>query len=298
MQSNNHEQSVYTLVNPQNGHLAFKIFGIDGHHYFDHVQRLNYYSIVIIKEGSGTLKVDFSTYAFEQNTMMFFSPYQPFMFSKAQGLKGLVIHFHPDFFCIHKHHHEVSCNGVLFNNIYNPPTIYLSEADIVLFDSLIAQMKNEMRNTEIAQYELLVSFLKIMLINASRIKISQFPEITIAQADKQEPFVLQSFKDAIETNFKNKHTASDYAEMLNISPKALAKIIKTHFNKTITDLIAERIVIEAKRELYLTAKPVKEIAYQLGFDDEHYFSRFFKKNADVSPQLYRESVGFARGSVV
>jgi AraC family transcriptional regulator, transcriptional activator of pobA len=84
---------------------------------------------------------------------------------------------------------------------------------------------------------------------------------------------------------------------LNISPKSLAKITKTHFNKTLTDLIAERIVIEAKRELYLTNKSVKEIAYGLGYEDEHYFSRFFKKNADVSPQLYRETVGFAHAEM-
>ena len=39
---------------------------------------------------------------------------------------------------------------------------------------------------------------------------------------------------------------------------------------------------------------VKEIAYELVYDDEHYFSRFFKNNADVSPQIYRETVGFSR----
>jgi AraC-like DNA-binding protein len=53
--------------------------------------------------------------------------------------------------------------------------------------------------------------------------------------------------------------------------------------------------MEAKRELYLTNKTVKEIAYDLGFGDEHYFSRFFKNNAEVSPQIYRETVGYGRG---
>jgi AraC-like DNA-binding protein len=113
--------------------------------------------------------------------------------------------------------------------------------------------------------------------------------------DSEEPFILQKLKDAIEENFKTKHTASDYAELLYISPKALAKITKTHFNKTLSGLINERIIIEAKRELYLTDKTVKEIAYELGYEDEFYFSRFFKVNAEVSPQLYRDTVGFARG---
>ena len=61
-------------------------------------------------------------------------------------------------------------------------------------------------------------------------------------------------------------------------------------------MIHERIIIEAKRELYLTNKTVKEIAYELGFSDEFYFSRFFKNNTEVSPQLYREKVGADRAS--
>ncbi|MEX0662390.1 MAG: helix-turn-helix domain-containing protein [Balneolaceae bacterium] len=85
--------------------------------------------------------------------------------------------------------------------------------------------------------------------------------------------------------------------MLTISAKALATITKKHFNKTLTELISERIIIEAKRELYLTNKPIKEIAFELGYEDEYYFSRFFKKNADVSPQFYRETVGFGKASM-
>ena len=97
-----------------------------------------------------------------------------------------------------------------------------------------------------------------------------------------------------EKHFKAKHTASEYAGLLHISPKALARICKNYFQKTLTDLIAERIVIEAKRELYLTSKSIKEIAWELGYEDEHYFSRFFKRNAEISPQFYRETIGFAR----
>jgi YesN/AraC family two-component response regulator len=74
----------------------------------------------------------------------------------------------------------------------------------------------------------------------------------------------------------------------------LARIAKNYFNKTLTNLITERIIIEAKRELFLTNKSIKEVAYELGYDDEYYFSRFFKKNANISPQLYRQTVGFGK----
>jgi AraC family transcriptional activator of pobA len=156
-------------------------------------------------------------------------------------------------------------------------------------------MKGEMKSTALAQYEILVSYLKIFLITTSRLKAEQQPEALAVMSDLKEPFILQTLKDAIEKDFKKKHSASDYAETLNISAKALAKITRNYFNKTLTELISERIIIEAKRELYLTKKTIKEIAYELGYEDEHYFSRFFKTNAEISPQVYRETVGFGRG---
>lgn len=287
-------QNHFTLVNPLNGHLAFKILPFEDNRFFDHIQRNNYYSLIWLQQGEASLKADFSTYDVRAGHLLAFSPYQPFMLQTGNALNGTAVFFHPDFFCIHKNQDEVACNGVLFNNIYEPPYVMLDEAQQGNFRLLIDQMKTEILKPGIAQTELLVSYLRIFLINASRLKIEQKDGIVPAAADKKEPFILQSLKDAIENNFKKKHSASDYAAMLNITPQALARITRTHLNKTLTSLIAERIVIEAKRELYLTNKPVKQIAYELGYEDEYYFSRFFKTNADVSPQVYRDTVGFDR----
>jgi AraC family transcriptional regulator, transcriptional activator of pobA len=284
-----------TLINPQNGNLAFKIFSFENNVVFDHIQRLNYYSLIWITKGSGKVKADFSEYEFNENTLFAFSPYQPFMFLNDNKLEGTVIQFHSDFYCVHMHQKEVACNGVLFNNIYEPPFTTIDESSAQNFKVILDQMKAEMQNQALAQYELLVSFLKIFLINASRLKTQQQPELLNKIDGLREPFILQNLKDAIEKDFKIKHSASDYADVLNISVKALAKITKSYFNKTLTDLISERIIIEAKRELYLTHKTVKEIAFELGYNDEHYFSRFFKNNADISPQMYRDTVGFGKG---
>jgi YesN/AraC family two-component response regulator len=288
-------QTVFTLVNPQNGNLAFKLFSFEDNSYFDHIQRNNYYSLIWLTQGNGKVKADFSEYDFQENSLFAFSPYQPFMLSSEKTLGGIALQFHPDFFCIHKHQAEVACNGVLFNNIYNPPFIAIDENSASTFRMLNNQMKTEMQHTALAQYESLISYLKIFLITASRLKAEQEPKALQTVSDFKEPFILQNLKDAIEKDFKTKHSASDYAKALNISGSALAKITKTHFNKTLTDLISERIIIEAKRELYLTNKAIKEIAYELGYQDEYYFSRFFKTNADISPQMYRDTVGFGRG---
>jgi AraC family transcriptional activator of pobA len=287
-------QTAFTLINPQTKALAFKIFAFEDDSYFNHQEKYNYYSMILVTKGRGRLKADFSEYEFKENSLMTFSIYQPYMIKAEGAFNGLLINFHPDFFCIHKHHNEVACNGVLFNNIYESPQVQLKETEMELLTTLVNQLKAEMQNTAVAQYELMIAYLKIFLINASRIKIDT--QLLNASSMEKEPFILKTLKDAIEEHFKSKHSPSDYADLLNISAKALNRISKTHFNKTLSNLIAERIIIEAKRELYLTEKPVKMIAYELGFNDEFYFSRFFKSNAEVSPQIYRATVGFARAN--
>ncbi|MCF8450341.1 MAG: helix-turn-helix transcriptional regulator [Taibaiella sp.] len=285
-----------TLVDQQNGNLAFKLFSFEDNEHFDHIQRFNYYSLIWVKSGSGKAKVDFGEHRFAENCLFAFAPYQPFMLTADGKIEGIALNFHPDFFCIHKHQQEVACNGVLFNNIYQPPFVTIDKHSESTINMVLEQMRTEMQKPELAQYELLIAYLKIFLITVSRLKAQQQPEGMEIHTGQNEPFILQKLKDAIEVNFKKKHAPADYAELLFVTPKTLAKITKSHFNKTLSSIINERIIIEAKRELYLTNKTVKEIAYELGYEDEYYFSRFFKVNADVSPQMYRDTVGAGRGA--
>jgi AraC-like DNA-binding protein len=289
-------RSSFTLLNEQNGNLGFKLFFFEDNSYFDHLQRNNYYAVIWVKEGTGVLKTGFSEYHFEQNSLFSFAPYQPFLFS-ANFIKGVAVYFHSDFFCIHKHQTEVTCNGVLFNNIYDTPFFSVDQHLETTLNGVIDQIRSEIQNPGLAQYELLISFMKIFLIAASRAKAVQQPHALEVKQDKAEPFILQGLKEAIDKEFKSKHAPSDYAALLNISLNALTRITKTYFNKNLTSLIAERIIIEAKRELYLTNKSIKELAFELGYEDEYYFSRFFKKNTSISPQMYRATVGFGKAEI-
>jgi len=291
------DKTVFTLVDPQSGNLAFKLFSFESNSHFDHVQRLPYYTVILLQEGKPQLNVDFSEYQLNSPAVLFFTPYQPFMFSGEEVFRGVVLHFHSDFFCIHKHQQEVACNGVLFNNIYKPPFIKIDVADSEKLLQLIRNLKTELAEPALAQHESLISYLKIFLIQCVRIKAAQQQEHAALFEIKNEPSVLQQLNETIENNYRQKHAPADYASLLHISPKTLAKLTKTHFNKTVSEMISERIVIEAKRELYLSSKPIKAIAFELGFDDEYYFSRFFKKQTSVSPQQYRETVGFAKGEL-
>ncbi|ROI13846.1 MULTISPECIES: helix-turn-helix domain-containing protein [Weeksellaceae] len=290
------EQDVFTLINQQNGNLAFKLFSFCDNSHFDHLQRNNFYTVIWIKDGDGLLNVDFSEYLFQKNTVFAFTPYQPFMFSTDKKISGVALQFHSDFYCIHRNPKETNCDTVLFNNIYQEPFISIDNLTENKLNQQLEQLKSEILNKENDNYELLIPNLKIFLVTLSRLKaLSKVNEPKFIEAET--PFILQNLKKAIEENFTQKHSASDYATLLNISANALAKLVKTHYNKTLTDLITERIIIEAKRELYMTSKPIKEVAWYLGYADEFHFSRLFKSKTDISPQLYRETVGFAKAEL-
>lgn len=72
-------------------------------------------------------------------------------------------------------------------------------------------------------------------------------------------------------------------------------MVKAHLHKTRTELIRERILKDAKWDLLHTRKPVKQIAHELGFADELYFSRLFKRATGHSPRFFREYETAVRG---
>jgi AraC-like DNA-binding protein len=287
-------QQSFTLIDPKTMEMALRITEFKDDSLFNSPKKNNYFSMLLISKGKGGVQRDMTSYVFNSGCLLCFAIYQPFIVLPEKELEGVLISFHPGFFCLFKHRSEVSCNGVLFNNLYDTPVVDLNGDEMRSLSVVADQITAELRDRQQPDQDVLLSYLKIFLIQASRIKIGQRQdgEVRISKT----PLTLENLQDAIEINFKTLHSPGDYGELLNISTKALNKASKAHFNKTLSDLIAERRIIEAKRELYLTAKAVKEIAFELGYEDEFYFSRYFKKKVGVSPQIFRYKVGFDKSS--
>ena len=283
-------QASVILVDPRTKEMALSVTFFKDDSLFNSVRRYNHFSMLLVSKGKGNVVRDQTGYEFTSDCLLCFAIYQPFMVKPDSGLEGVLINFHPSFFCLFKHRNEVSCNGILFNNLYDTPVVDLNPDEMRSLSVVADQMKGEMQNRQDPDQDVLLSYLKIFLINATRVKMEQRPGESM-EAGKL-PSTLENLKSAIETHFKTLRTPGDYGRLLHISAKALNKVSKSHFNKTLTSLITERLIIEAKRELYLTSKPVKIIAFELGYEDEFYFSRFFKKNVGVSPQVFRDTVGF------
>ncbi len=125
-------------------------------------------------------------------------------------------------------------------------------------------------------------------------KASQSAGCAVGVTDFRHP-LLGPLRDLIEQNYRTLHSPSDYADLLHVTAKTLGRCVRENLGKTLTDLIRERILTHAKWQLLHTLKPVKEIAAEVGFHDELYFSRLFKKATGISPTFFREFETEIRG---
>ena len=105
--------------------------------------------------------------------------------------------------------------------------------------------------------------------------------------------MANDFQKLLEDHFITERNVSFYASALCLTPDSFSKKIKALLGKTPNKLIQERVVLEAKKLLHLTYKSIKEVAFELNFEDEFYFSRFFKKNVGLSPKHFRKKVGIS-----
>ncbi|WP_242499317.1 helix-turn-helix domain-containing protein [Flavobacterium sp. 140616W15] len=246
------------------------------------------YSIFLL-EGTGRVSVDLVEYTFEGKIILFTSPYQIIHFDVEKPLIVRRLQFHGDFYCIEYHKKEVACNGLLFNNIYQQPYVNLKEKDFTELDYILGKLIAELENRSTYAMAVVRSYLQLILALCSKIK----SEENLVHEERNIHHPLIQFKELLENNFRKERQPSFYATQMNISSNSFSKLCKQYFLKTPSTLIHERVILEAKKLIHLSYKSMKQIAAELNFDDENYFSRYFKKHTGITPTAFRENVGIS-----
>lgn len=254
--------------------------------------RVPLYSILWLAEGRCICRNGRVRHAIRAPALIFATPFQDLELLPDEGsFRGRRLRFHGDFYCIERHKAEVSCNGVIFNNVYAVPYVALDAEGHQQVSRYLDLLEADFRHAdEPGWQDMAIAHLKILLIIATRLKRR---EIELAEAGwpaAAQPMLLR-LRQLIETHFSEWHKPSEYAAALQLSGNALAKLTQRHLLKTPTELIVERSLLEAKRLLHFTPLSIKEIAFQLGFADFGYFGRWFKKHAGITPTEYRDRVG-------
>jgi AraC family transcriptional activator of pobA len=244
---------------------------------------------VLLFEGTGTVKVDITEYSFTGRTVLFTAPYQVVYFKLQEPLKMRSLQFHGDFYCIEYHKAEVACNGLLFNNIYQQPYISPEADDFLEMNYIFSKLAKELGSPGNYAQAVVRAYLQLVLAIGSRIKSDD----TRSVAAEQVYHPVMNFKQLLEKHFLRERQPAFYAAEIGISANAFSKLCRQHFLKTPSALIQERVILESKKLIHLTYKSMKQIAAELHFNDENYFSRYFKKHTGVTPTAFREHVGIS-----
>ncbi len=195
--------------------------------------------------------------------------------------------FNREFYCISDHDSEVSCNGILFFGTQDIPIITIPKGQLKKFNLLHDMFIEEFSTPDNIQGDMLQMLLKRLIIMSTRLAKEQ---LIVKTLGNDQIDTIRRFNFLVDVHYKTKRKVSDYAEMLYKSPKTLSNLFSIYNQKSPQQIILERIALEAKRLINFTDKQNQEIAFELGFNDPAYFSRFFKKMTQMTPSEYRENL--------
>lgn len=229
------------------------------------------------------ISIDGVTYNFPAQTVIPLMVNNSFDFERPADIVSW--QFNREFYCVVDHDKEVSCVGFIFYGSKGHLFIDLEEKDQRRLETLLTVFQDEYEENEDIQEDMLRMLLKRLIILITRLGKKQYLSEDI---DDVEQDLIRNFNLLLEDHFKEYHQVQDYALLLNKSPKTLSHLFAKYNSKSPIQVIKERIVLEAKRQLYYTDRTSKEIAYDLGFDDPATFSRFFKNAAKVSPTQFKK----------
>jgi AraC-like DNA-binding protein len=168
------------------------------------------------------------------------------------------------------------------------PLIQTDSKSHALIESLLAEMYKEFNSSIQVDLRILRSYLEVILLKLARLYQPNDNPQTLPTLQK-----TRKLEQLIDKNFTKLHQPKQYAELMHLSPSYLNNICKQTLGKTLTDLISERLILEAKRLFAYTNLNVDQVSRKLNFTDASYFIRFFKKHTGHTPEQFKQTLNRA-----
>lgn len=261
---------------------TFKNHLID-HSFVEEPHRHNSYVLVFFTKGSGTHEIDFDVFTIQPGSMFFLQPGQMHHWNLSDDVEGFVIFYSQEMYNLYFGQKTIG-DYPFYSSVDNKPEMVFdaseSKAILPYFESMIT----EVNENQLRKQDKIMNLLDIIHIEITR----KYSEKHLHEAHSYN-VKIKGFEVLLEKNFKTEKMPSFYASQLHITLKHLNRICNEILQKTTTEVITDRIILEAKRMLMDKKFTVNEIATELGFNDYSYFTRLFKKNTGKTPTNFRIS---------
>jgi len=247
--------------------------------------RHDFFLMIYFTQGTGTHTIDFVTYDIHPGDIFFMSPAQVHSWELSPDIDGFILFFSVEFYLKDFAHHKIF-DFPFFNTTQYQPLLHLPESHLGFVTQTMETMHDEFCQQNKRVDEVLQSYLNILLIRLSRLYQLQ----TNSEVSLHLIHQIRQLEALVDAHYTNEKSVQAYADKMNLSVKQLNHICKTALNKSTSELIQERIVLEAKRLLVHSDWTVAQIGAHLAYFDNAYFTRFFKKMTGITPEQFRKSL--------
>jgi AraC-like DNA-binding protein len=244
--------------------------------------RINFFALLIVTEGIGTHQVDLKNFALKKGSVLKIAKGQVHAFQENASYSGFLVIFKEEFILTYFSKSSIESISHLYNYHLSDPLV----ENISFSESFIEEVTGEQayENGHVQQ-NILAKILELFLLKLER--VSQNP---ISTTKTNQYLLFFQFKNLVEEGFRTTRNVKDYAAKLSVSPKHLNTIVKNFTRATAKAFIDHYVLLEIKRAILSTDKSLKEIAFEVGFDEVTNFTKFFKKHTNQSPKDFKSTL--------
>ena len=272
------EQTCYFYISTLKGAIQYIKFPLE-------TMKTTFYEVLFLTQGQCTVTDNLNELSVSEGQMRFVAPGKIISVKEPSAdIEGYYLQFDQAFMDTYSGLANV-LHGFPFFDLDAIPVISLSTEQTSFFAFLLHKIKLDF-SQNYSQLKPAICQYIIAILSECKVFYEKVQQENkhLTSADK----IAQEFTRLVYKYYLTKRSLTEYAELLNITPKHLTKCVKQATGYTPMEFIYRMLILEIKILLKESSLSVAEIAYQLSFEDAAYFNRFFKLHAGVTPAVFRK----------
>lgn len=243
------------------------------------------FEVIWVKKGRGIFMVDLEQFILSDNTLYYLFPGQLHFFEPVGEVVGYRIAFSKEFFA-----DSSSSNNSAFlvstGLEHGVHVMKVNDGHPEEIENVVNAMVWECNNDFQLKFEIIKGLFKIFIAYFSR----EFETKQLVNVSRNNQIIFKNFLLLVEEKFRTLKLVSDYADELAVSPNYLSEVVKRSSGNSASYYIHKRIILEAKRLMATSEVSMKEIGFEIGFEDSSQFSKFFKLKTGFTFSEFRRHI--------
>jgi AraC family transcriptional regulator, transcriptional activator of pobA len=238
------------------------------------------FQFLLMTSGSGTVQVDAATHVVKAPMAIAIPRGFVHGFEFSTDTDGWVISVAEDY----------AAEVVMTAELLDPSILRLSRATLAAHGlaDRCGEIEREFRWSAMGRVAAITANLQLLFLALARLRHEHERD---AATTSDDVALFGRFRSLLENWYREHRSLAKYTRALGVTEKRLAAACRAAVDRTPLELIHDRLIIEAKRSLLYTSMNIAEVGYSLGFEDPAYFSRFFTRQAGVSPRVFVANCG-------